>query len=818
MARPRAQGAEGRLLSPQIEGAETDWNTALNLVAQRFVDTIDEHGPDSVAFYVSGQLMTEDYYVANKLMKGYIGSANIDTNSRLCMASSVVGHRKAFGTDTVPGTYEDLELADLVVLVGSNLAWCHPVTYQRLKAAKESRPGMKVVVVDPRRTATCEIADLHLPIAPDGDVALFLGLLNQIEVDRPYVEAHTSGLSEALALAAQVDLSATGLSETQLSEFFDLWTSTEKVVTVYSQGVNQSVTGSDKVSAILNCHLATGRIGKPGMGPFSVTGQPNAMGGREVGGLANMLASHLNIENPAHRDLVQRFWASPTMAEKPGLRAVDMFQAVADGRIKAIWVMATNPVVSMPEADLVKQALATCPFVVVSDVLAETDTAATANVKLPAYGWAEKDGLVTNSERRISRQRALVVAEGDARPDWWIICEVAKRMGWAEAFDFDTPASIIREFAASSGFGPETRRDFDISALADVSEAEFDALEPFQWPWPAGEEAKETRFFAEGRFYHADQRAKLIPVAAPAIEVAENFPLTLNTGRIRDQWHTMTRTGRAAKLNQHLAEPFIEIHPEDARKHDLYPAELAMVHNFRGAATLWVLVTDHVQPGHIFAPMHWTAQVSSNGRINPLVEAKTDPFSAQPAFKNVPVQIARVPYDLYGFYISRTEPDCTSAEYWAKAKCAGGWRAELAGNLATFGPERTPALGVQANDGSGSFAWFDGDALEAALFLSPIPVAVARTWAVGLLGQSFKTQAEKMAVLAGRPAADQPNPGAIVCACNNVGINQICAALKPGMSVDQLANASNAGTGCGTCRTVLSDLIRNQEEPKHAAA
>lgn len=411
---------DGRLLEPQIGGKSASWDIALDLVANRFAETIREHGPDSVAFYVSGQLLTEDYYVANKLMKGFIGSANIDTNSRLCMSSSVAGHVRAFGSDTVPGTYEDLELADLIVLTGSNLAWCHPVLYQRIAAAKIKRPHMRVVLIDPRRTMTADIADLHLAIRPDGDTALFVGLLGflaeQRALDRTYIDRHTSGFEAALAVAHQYDLhdisGRTGITPEQLQEFFTLFAETERCVTIYSQGVNQSASGTDKVNAIINCHLATGRIGRPGMGPFSVTGQPNAMGGREVGGLANMLAGHMQIENAGHRQLVQDFWASPTIAGKTGLKAVDLFKAVGDGRVKALWIMATNPADSMPEADGVVKALERCPFVVVSDINENTDTEAYAHVLLPAAGWGEKDGTVTNSERQISRQRPFLSLPG----------------------------------------------------------------------------------------------------------------------------------------------------------------------------------------------------------------------------------------------------------------------------------------------------------------------------------------------------------------------------------------------------------------------
>ena len=473
---------DGRLLTPKVNGRRASWNDALDLVANRFASTIRDHGPDSVAFYVSGQLLSEDYYVANKLMKGFIGSANIDTNSRLCMSSSVAGHKRAFGTDTVPGTYEDLELADLIVLVGSNLGWCHPVLFQRILAAKSARPDMKIVNIDPRNTVTGKSSDLQLAIRPDGDTALFNGLLSEIAkrgaVDHDYIDAHVNGFDATLVEAELSNLASTGLSEEEIVEFYDLWIGSPKVVTVFSQGVNQSASGSDKVNAIINCHLATGRIGRPGMGPFSITGQPNAMGGREVGGLANMLACHLDIENPDHRAIVQKSWQSPTMCTKSGLKAVDMFRACATGQIKALWIISTNPAVSMPNADFVAQAIKDVDFTVISEVMAKTDTSVLTNVQLPATAWGEKSGTVTNSERRISVQRAFLPAPGEAKPDWQIICDVAKRMGWSKEFSYSGPADIFREYASLSGRAAAQGRDFDISGLATISDAEYNALLP----------------------------------------------------------------------------------------------------------------------------------------------------------------------------------------------------------------------------------------------------------------------------------------------------------------------------------------------------
>ena len=679
---------DGRLLSPRVNGKDTDWDNATALVAQKFRDAIDEHGPDSVAFYVSGQLLTEDYYVANKLMKGFIGSANIDTTSRLCMASSVAGHKRAFGSDTVPGTYEDLEQADLVVLVGSNLAWCHPVLYQRIAAAKAARPDMKLVNIDPRRTATSDLADLHLAIAPGTDVALFNGLLDQINgqgaVDCEFVCAHVAQFPETLEQAQVDDPNRTGLSRGELQAFYDLWVRTEKVVTVYSQGVNQSTSGTDKVNAILNCHLATGRIGKPGMGPFSVTGQPNAMGGRETGGLANMLAAHLELTDPVQRWAVREFWDAPAIADAPGLKAVDLFDACAEGKIKALWVMSTNPAVSMPAANHVRDAIRTCPFVVVSDIFADTDTAKLADVVLPAAAWGEKSGTVTNSDRTISRQRAFLPTPGEARPDWKIICDVAAAMGWGRSFAFDTPASIFREHAALSGVAGTLGRDFDISGLANIDDRAYDNLAPVRWPVTATRVG--GRFFGDGRFFTSNGKARMVPVSAKpmAAAVTPARPLRLNTGRIRDQWHTMTRTARSPRLNQHLAEPFAEIHPVDASDAGVSDADLVRVETDYGHIIVRALITDRTLPGNIFVPMHWTDQWASNGRVDAVVAPATDPVSGQPELKGATASISVYRPAWFAFAVSANRPridDLPEIGYWATAKTETGWRTELAGDV-----------------------------------------------------------------------------------------------------------------------------------------
>ncbi|MEM9277444.1 MAG: molybdopterin-dependent oxidoreductase [Pseudomonadota bacterium] len=822
-------GLDGRLLFPEVDGKRTDWDTALDHVADVFAKTIKEHGPDSVAFYVSGQILTEDYYVANKLMKGFIGSANIDTNSRLCMASSVAGHRKAFGTDTVPGTYEDLELADLIVLVGSNLAWCHPVLYQRIEAAKQVRPEMKVVLVDPRRTMTANIADVHLAIKPDGDTALFNGLLVNLaengKLNQDYIVRYTNGLDETLAAANSTTSeleNLTGLSSVELQEFYSLFGNTEKVVTVYSQGVNQSVSGTDKVSAILNSHLATGRIGKPGMGPFSVTGQPNAMGGREVGGLANMLVCHMDLENPEHRDLVRGFWQSPHIPEKPGLKAVDMFKAVADGRIKAIWIMSTNPVDSLPEADSVAHALEECPFVVVSDILEETDTMRYAHVKLPAAAWGEKGGTVTNSERRISRQRRFMHLPGDVKPDWWQMVEVAKRMGFEEAFAFQTPAEIFDEYAKLSCLKNEGSRDFDIGGLSGISEAQYASLPPFQWPHKSDATSTETRFFADGNFYTPDRKAHFVPVKAKTNQIVdEEFPFVLNTGRIRDHWHTMTRTGMSQRLSSHLAEPFCEVHPGDANNLGIKSASLINMENQYGEITVRALVTDRVQKGSIFVPMHWTDQFASNGRVDKLVAAKLDPFSGQPASKNVAVKISQANSGAFAFLLTREKLDLdfSKASYWASARCPGGWRHELAfatrRDAMVFGDKlATETFGDEVLDyndpvsNEHRLAIFKKGRLSAAFYMSPEPVLLAREWLIEQLQHDFETAEQRQKVLAGRADATKPDKGPIVCSCMAVGVNEIFTAIQAGNTTAQtVGEATTAGTNCGSCRAEINGMI-----------
>ena len=584
-----------------------------------------------------------------------------------------------------------------------------------------------------------------------------------------------------------------------------MWAGTEKVVTVYSQGVNQSTSGTDKVNAIINCHLATGRIGKPGIGPFSATGQPNAMGGREVGGLANMLAAHLDIENADHRDALQAAWNSPTMCTTAGLKAVDLFKACADGKIKALWVMSTNPAVSLPDADGVVDAIRNVPFTVVSDIMARTDTGDCADVLLPAAGWGEKSGTVTNSERRVSRQRAFLPMPGEARPDWLIISQVAQRMGF-DGFDYDSPEAVFKEYAALTVLSQKFGKDLDLVALVD---ADYDALPPTQWPVGGAD-----RFFANGGFYHADGKAKMLPLTAPVLDTST---FRLNTGRIRDQWHTMTRTGKSAKLGAHLAEPYVEIHPADAANLGVEPAELIRLD---GKGVFRALISEKVAPGTLFAPLHWTRQNSSAGTINSTVAVGVDPVSGQPALKSADVTATKFDALWYGFAVSANAMQPTRP-YHAVAKTATGWQAECAGMKTPkdWEAEARTITGTDTGDaailhdattGQTRVAIVENDRIVALFFVSPTPVVVARPHAAASIGQEVSS----LNALAGRVAADQPDPGATVCACFQVGANTLRDAVIAGATtIEALGAKTCAGTNCGSCKPELAALIAQFQLP-----
>jgi len=823
---------KGRLLRPKVFGRETSWTEALDLVADSFLSAIKKYGADAVAIYGSGQLLTEDYYVANKLMKGFIGSGNMDTNSRLCMSSSVAGHKRAFGSDTVPGCYEDFEQAEMIVLIGSNAAWCHPVSFQRIRAAKEANPALRIVVIDPRRTVSCDIADLHLPLASGSDAVLFNGLLHflseQNALDSAYIKAHTEGFDEALT-AANIDIEQVAalcqLNKDDLHRFYGWFAGHKKVVSLYSQGINQSSSGTDKVNAIINCHLATGSIGKPGCGPFSLTGQPNAMGGREVGGLSHQLAAHMDFSSADDIDRVARFWNTQNIAKKPGYPAVELFDAIYDGKVKAVWIMGTNPVVSLPDADKVKRALQSCEFVVVSDCIEGTDTTALAHVLLPAQGWSEKDGTVTNSERRISRQRALFKPAGSAKPDWWIITQVARRMGFEQAFHYQSPVEIFREHARLSGFENNGTRDFDISAFADMSPQNYDQLQPTQWPVNQAYPQGRARLFDDGQFFIESGKAQFIAITprAPVNLPDNDYPMILNTGRLRDQWHTMTRTAIAAKLNQHKPEPFVEMHPVDAERYGLVANSLASIESFWGSMIARVQITDSQVPGSIFVPMHWTEQFASSGRMGALVNAVVDPISKQPESKHTPARIKAYQSAWQGFILSRRELSISAPDYWVKSKGEQFYRYELAGltlpenwqdwtkNILCDNDGATPQWQEYQDFGRGNYraARFVNNQLESVVFIAKESALPERNWLTGLFSKPELEKAERMALLTGRPPVGVADVGTIVCACFNVGEKTILAAIREkGLKTHQeVGRCLKAGTNCGSCVPEIKALL-----------
>ncbi len=642
------ENTDDRLLYPEMRWdknsvrTRVSWDAALNRVAAVFKSLTTKYGPDSVGFYVSGQLLTEEYYVINKLAKGFIGTNNIDTNSRLCMSSAVAGYKLSLGEDAVPVTYDDIELADCFLISGANPAWCHPILFRRLENHKNKNPDIKIILSDPRRTQSTAIADLHLQILPGTDIflhhAISRWIIEHEFVDQSFVDAHTNGFNEL----------KTKVMEHSINEFADIckiekekielaarWIGESKgFISMWAMGLNQSVIGVDKNLSLINLSLITGKIGKPGNGPLSLTGQPNAMGGREVGGLSNLLPAHRNMDNPQHREEVANFWGVPSIPAKPGLTATQMFEALANDQLKAIWIICTNPLVSMPNVRLAEEALRKARFVIVQDISCNSITRDYADVVLPAAGWAEKEGTMTNSDRRISYLSKVVDAPGEARPDSEIITDFAKRMGY-KGFDYKSGSEIFTEHA---NLTEDTK--IDISGLS------YDKLKEYgtaQWPFPKYAKEGTARLFTDHQFYTPDHRAK---IHAPDPEnlsqpVSKEYPLILTTGRIRDQWHTMTRTGKVSRLNQHIAEAFVEIHPADAASNQIEEGCLVEIETQHGNARLKAKITDEIKEGVIFLPMHWGKLLGSDlVRSNNLTSSLVDARSKEPDFKFTAAKIA----------------------------------------------------------------------------------------------------------------------------------------------------------------------------------
>jgi assimilatory nitrate reductase catalytic subunit len=631
------------------------WDDALDLAADKFNQVIRDHGPDAVGFYVSGQLLTEDYYVFNKLAKGLVGTNNIDTNSRLCMSSAVAGYKKTLGADAPPACYEDLKHAECLFIAGSNTAWAHPVLFRRIEDAKTANPALKIIVADPRRTDTCEIADLHLALQPGSDVMLFNGMLHLMLwegwTDARYIAAHTSGFEALKATVRDCTpervAQVCGIGQAELLQAARLFATSAATLSLYCQGLNQSSSGTAKNAALINLHLATAQIGKPGAGPFSLTGQPNAMGGREVGGLANLLSAHRDLANPQHRAEVAALWGVPAVPPLPGKTAVEMFQAAADGEIRALWIACTNPAQSMPDQATVRRALERCEFVVVQEAFSTTATCDYADLLLPASTWGEKQGTVTNSERRISRVRPAVPAPGAARADWAIGIAFARRLearlGRAPTlFPYESAEAVWNEHREST-----RGRDLDITGM---SYAMLEAA-PQQWPLREGETTGRARLYEDGVFATPDGRARFADT--PYVPVAEareaRYPFALNTGRLRDQWHGMSRTGTLGRLFGHAAEPTVQLHPQDMARRQLAEGDLVHVSSRRGSIVVPVAGSSEIGLGQAFIAMHWGGEYlsgrSSAGErlagVNALTSSRFCPDSKQPELKHAAVKILK---------------------------------------------------------------------------------------------------------------------------------------------------------------------------------
>ena len=849
-----ARSLQGRVLQPELRARRNeprrvvDWGLALDTVAERLAGIIERHGPDSVAFYLSGQLLTEDYYVFNKLAKGLLGTANIDTNSRLCMSSAVSGYKLAFGADGPPTCYHDLELAKTVLFAGSNAAYAHPVLFRRLEEAKARDPGVRWIVVDPRRTDTAAMADLHLQIQPGTDVALFNGMLHHLVweglLDEGFIAAHTSGFAELKQLLREytprMSAEICGIDAADLVTAAEWFSRSPAALSLYCMGLNQSAHGTDKNLALIHLHLATRQLGRPGAGPFSLTGQPNAMGGREVGGMATMLAAHRDIDNDAHRAEVEALWrlAPGTLPAKPGLAAVELFDALHSGRVKAVWIACTNPAHSMPDIGRVREALQRAEYVVVQECFSGTDTVPYADALLPAATWGEKDGTVTNSERRISRVRAAVAPPGQAKPDWWIAREIACRLearlgapGAAPLFAADTPAAIFDEHRALT-----IGRDLDIGGL-DYALLERDG--PQQWPFPAGAALGQARRYGDGVFATADGRARFHPT--PYRPVAEptsaRFPLRLLTGRLRDQWHGMSRSGRVPALYAHSPEPGLRMHPDDAARRGLQAGALVRVSSKRGALVLPLEYSDEVTSGTVFAAMHWSGQNLSSGGVNEVSLPMVDARSRQPELKHAAVRVERASFGWHLLAARRGDAlDMRDALQPLLRDC--GYAALSLHPLAEPGADGQAWVVLRAAaDGAMPDEWMTR--LDAALSLRACADTLeyrdprrgqlrrvawrgCETGSLidGLLWADARPGGDALLriALAGEPwtgprlaafsAAAAAPRDPVVCVCRQVTQSQIRAAVHEGADLDALRAQLGCGTVCGSCTPQLARLAR----------
>jgi len=858
---------QARLLQPSHRASRdaaprpVSWDSALELAAAHFARVVQAHGPDAVGFYISGQLLTEDYYVFNKLAKGLIGTNNIDTNSRLCMSSAVAGYKATLGADAPPACYDDLKDATTLFITGSNTAWAHPILYRRIEDARAANPAMKLIVADPRRTDTAGAADLHLPILPGTDVALYHGMLHVMLweglVDMAYVAAHTQGF-EALRnrvrdYAPKDAAKLCGIREEDLIQAARWFGAAGgRTLSLYCQGLNQSSSGTAKNAALINLHLATGQIGKPGAGPFSLTGQPNAMGGREVGGMANLLSAHRDLANPAHRDEVARLWGVDSVPATPGKTAVDMFQAAADGEIKALWISCTNPAQSMPNQALVRRALERAEFVVVQEAFGTTSTCDYADLLLPATTWGEKDGTVTNSERRISRVRPAVPAPGAARHDWATVCDFARRLesrlrpGRPTLFPYERPEQVWNEHRETT-----RGRDLDITGL---SYSRLDER-PEQWPFPEGAATGRARLYEDGVFPTVDGRAKFSDVAYEKLAEPRDarYPFSLTTGRLRDQWHGMSRTGTLGRLFGHVPEPSIEMNVQDMTRMRLADGDLVHVTSRRGSLVVPVMACEQVAVTQAFMAMHWGEEVLSGSTstgasvhgVNALTTPAYCPTSKQPELKHTAIKVlkAELPWRLLGVAWLPEDKALLAREHLKPLMGAFSFA-----SCVPFGRERTGVLfraaaydappddvlqkieGILGLGGKDVLHYVDKrrgqrrtmrladvngqTQLEGFILGGDIS---AEAWVKPLLQDQLPAKAYGRMLLvpgAKAPVAVQAR-GRQVCTCFNVTEPDILGTLatcegSAEQRFAQLQGALKCGTNCGSCIPELKRMVQQQ--------
>lgn len=857
-AQPSLQN-QARALVPEMRSARdlprspVGWNEALDTIAQKIASTIRTYGPDSVGLYISGQLLTEDYYVFNKLAKGLIGTNNVDTNSRLCMASAAAGYKQTLGADAPPACYDDLDCADVIFIVGSNMAYAHPVLYRRLEQARKDNPQLKVIVADPRQTDTARDADLFLQILPGTDVALFNGLLHiclwEELTDAAYIETHTEGFAELKRTVRDYTpkfvADVCGISEADLVTAARWFGTANAALSLYCQGLNQSASGTAKNAALINLHLATHQIGKPGAGPFSLTGQPNAMGGREVGGMSNLLSAHRDLANPAHRAEVARLWGIDSVPEKPGKTAVEMFEAVRKGEIKLLWIACTNPAQSMPDQKLVRQALEQAELVILQEAYTTTATARYADILLPASSWGEKEGTVTNSERCITRLHAAIAPPGQARADWQIVVDVARRLEQllerdTTLFPFDSAEAIWKEHRETT-----RGRDLDITGLS------WDILEqqgPQQWPYPSGASAGRKRLYEDGLFPTANGRAKFVntpyqPVAEP---IDARFPFRLNTGRLRDQWHGMSRTGTVAQLYAHAAEPVVVMAKADMDRRLIADGDMVHVTSRRGSQILPAQAGADMRAGQAFVAMHWGEEyVSGRGHagegshgVNAMTLSAFDPSSRQPELKHSAIKIlkAELPWRFVAFGWVAPDQVLTLQSalrpyfrHFSYASCTLFGRDRVgvffrAADDYPAAPELTSEIERLFGISGAEVVRYDDkrrgnarhilvrDGLLAALSLAGD--VAAQGWLKEYL------ESEQPVAALGRlllmPTSSAPRNfttrGRIVCNCFNIAETQIGTALDslsgpPEAQLAALQSQLKCGSNCGSCIPELKQMI-----------